>query len=504
MSTLKKPAPDTYDDSESPSCQRCRVQLTPHKSLTDLKPAQLSLLNSSLQLSADSKKRHQQRIPSSSSSISSSRQNSLSDSSNKNGEPKSEPENKSESQNKSGISGVPWGLSHLPQEAKIQLLRRGGVVGSFVAVPDTQFVEAERLQGQNGNAVKKTKSVTSGGSFTLPKTSPDTFFEIISSKTDIDYPVCSECAEMLSTRLQQKYEDECRERDAYIAFVNNLKAEANPSEEEIEQVQKEIEELELENSKALQELKDAEKRQEELELELKELEKQFDDLKENEDKYFEKRNEFQLEIEELESEKDRTGSMLEQEIKTLGKLQTVNVYNDVFCIGFDGNFGTINGLRLGRLKEPFVEWSEINAAWGQSLLCLATIINKLDYKVRGYKLRPQGSMSIIEKLDIDHRSGEVTKRTSFELYSSGDYRYERILHYKKVDDAMVAFLTVLKQVCDFAQSRQPNFRVPHHINNDKIGEYSIRLSINSSNDAWTRACKYVLRNLKHLLAFLTV
>lgn len=34
---------------------------------------------------------------------------------------------------------------------------------------------------------------------------------------------------------------------------------------------------------------------------------------------------------------------------TLEKLERTNVYNDAFCIGHDGVFGTINGLRLGRV-----------------------------------------------------------------------------------------------------------------------------------------------------------
>ena len=36
---------------------------------------------------------------------------------------------------------------------------------------------------------------------------------------------------------------------------------------------------------------------------------------------------------------------------TLEKLERTNVYNDAFCIGHDGVFGTINGLRLGRVAN---------------------------------------------------------------------------------------------------------------------------------------------------------
>lgn len=38
----------------------------------------------------------------------------------------------------------------------------------------------------------------------------------------------------------------------------------------------------------------------------------------------------------------------------LDKLERTNVYNDAFCIGHDGVFGTINGLRLGRVSGVHV------------------------------------------------------------------------------------------------------------------------------------------------------
>lgn len=41
---------------------------------------------------------------------------------------------------------------------------------------------------------------------------------------------------------------------------------------------------------------------------------------------------------------------------------------------------------LGHLSAdiPQVEWAEINAAWGQTLLLLHTIARKLDYKFEKY------------------------------------------------------------------------------------------------------------------------
>ncbi len=54
-------------------------------------------------------------------------------------------------------------------------------------------------------------------------------------------------------------------------------------------------------------------------------------------------------------------------------LKRTNVYSDVFKIWFDGPFGTISGLRLGRTSSQEVSWDEINAAWGQAVLLLNTM-----------------------------------------------------------------------------------------------------------------------------------
>ncbi|KAF9593463.1 hypothetical protein IFM89_023280 [Coptis chinensis] len=54
-------------------------------------------------------------------------------------------------------------------------------------------------------------------------------------------------------------------------------------------------------------------------------------------------------------------------------LKRTNVLNDAFPIYHDGEFGTINNFRLGRLPKILVEWDEINAAWGQACLLLHTM-----------------------------------------------------------------------------------------------------------------------------------
>ena len=64
---------------------------------------------------------------------------------------------------------------------------------------------------------------------------------------------------------------------------------------------------------------------------------------------------------------------MEHSAAHLKRLQQTNVYHDVFRIWHDGAFGTIGGFRLGRTAETPVEWDEINAAWGQTVLLLKTM-----------------------------------------------------------------------------------------------------------------------------------
>jgi beclin len=219
----------------------------------------------------------------------------------------------------------------------------------------------------------------------------------------------------------------------------------------------------------------------------------------------------------------------------LEKLQRTNVFNDTFCIGHDGLFATINGLRLGRLPGQNVEWAEINAAWGQTLLLLATVAERLGYTFKGYRLRPLGSTSRIEKIEYPQQAppqnnagGDARTRapeakiTLLDLFSSGDTALGRVFNHRKFDTGMVAFLECLSQLGDHVEqaaagrdqpssnttTRSPSktkptkSALPYPIQGDKIGDMPIKLGVGFSQDEnFTKACKYVLTCCKYLLAY---
>ncbi|KAL4786663.1 autophagy protein Apg6-domain-containing protein [Aspergillus varians] len=408
---------------------------------------------------------------------------------------------------------------------------------SFVMLTESQLGPPHAASGVNGvspsSKGKRASNVQNddlgpdNGSFADQVERTNRLFEIISSRSDIDHPVCTECTEMLVEGLQQRLVEATKERDAYIAFLRNLNASV-PTQEEIEAAEKSLNDtLEAEEA-AFAELVALEKEKEGLDEEIAQLEEESRQLDSEEENFWRDRNAFSLVLADFQNERDALNMKYDHDSRQLERLQRTNVYNDAFCIGHDGYFGTINSLRLGRLANPSVEWPEINAAWGQTALLLATIAEKLNFQFQGYRLKPMGSMSKIDKIEYPRSSpaqstvdggnailSAAPKITSLDLFSSGDLPLHIPWLHRRFDAGMVAFLDCLRQLGEFVEktptpvrpSRRdqvgtvvPGLKLPYTIKRDKIGDASIKLGFNQNDETWTRACKYTLTCCKFLLA----
>ncbi|KAG6887702.1 hypothetical protein C0995_013402 [Termitomyces sp. Mi166 len=319
---------------------------------------------------------------------------------------------------------------------------------------------------------------------------------LLSSRTDIDHPLCAECTQILLHNLQRQLDETKRERDGYIAFEKEVRKEREkegqgPSKEEIE---KKIEKLKQEERLAIEQLKEAQRERQQLDEELRQLQLDEKALEVEEAEFWRAHNDHLLTAEQQTAQLASLRAAYAADMSTLEKLERTNVYNDAFCIGHDGVFGTINGLRLGRVPGVPVEWAEINAAWGQTLLLLYTIARKLDYTFEHYRVVPMGSFSRIEKTTGD--------KTTYELYGSGDLHFGRLLHNRRFDLAMVAFLDCLKHLIDHVKSQDPSVEFPHQILKDRIGDVSVKLQFNQE-EAWTRSLRHVLLALKICLKWTT-
>jgi beclin 1 len=203
----------------------------------------------------------------------------------------------------------------------------------------------------------------------------------------------------------------------------------------------------------------------------------------------------------------------------LDRLKQTNAFNAAFHLWHMGHFGTINGLRMGRLPSVPVDWAEINAAWGQVTILLSALARKVNLVFQRYKLVPFGSQSSIE---------DLVENKVFPLYGSGGFRF---LWDAKFDSGMCSFLDCLQQFQQKVEGAKQseddtgrlNFQFPYRfvktvtiLLNDALiimvflyfrmerGRiedratrqwYSIKIQFNSE-EQWTKALKFMLTNLK--------
>ncbi|XP_043723813.1 beclin-1-like protein [Telopea speciosissima] len=316
-------------------------------------------------------------------------------------------------------------------------------------------------------------------------------FEIATTQTQVEQPLCLECMRVLSDKLDKEVEDVNRDIKAYEACLQRLEGEARDvlSEADFLREKLKVEEEERRLEAAIEE---TEKQCAEVNAELNDLELKSKRFTELEERYWHEFNNFQFQLTSHQEERDSILAKIEVSLAHLELLKRTNVLNDAFPIWHDGEFGTINNFRLGRLPKILVEWDEINAAWGQACLLLHTMAQyfrpKFPYRI---KILPMGSYPRI--MDSNNNTYELFGPVN--LFWSTRY-----------DKAMTLFLTCLKDFAEFAYSKdQENnippekcFKLPYKIENDRVENYTITQSFNKQEN-WTKALKYTLCNLKWAL-----
>ena len=340
-------------------------------------------------------------------------------------------------------------------------------------------------------------------------------FEILSARSDIDHPVCVDCTEVLVEEMQKRLDAVTRERDAYVGFLKETQANA-PTDEELKAQEESLSKAQRAEADARQQLRQLEEEKAALDAELAELEDESQQLDIQEEAFWRERNAFASRLADFQNERDSINSKFDHDSRQLEKLQRSNVYNDTFCISHDGTFATINGLRLGRLSTKPVDWPEINGAWGHALLLLVTVAEKLGYRFEGYEPQPMGSTSRIVRFDpVSPASSRLgsggnrsappppPKRHVLELFSSGDMPLGLTFMHRKFDNAMTAFLELVRQLGAYVHQQTlaggNPLSLPYRIEGDRIGEVSIKLGI-AQDAGWTKACRLTVTCCKFLLA----
>eukprot|EP00276_Gloeochaete_wittrockiana_P000025 CAMPEP_0184671314 /NCGR_PEP_ID=MMETSP0308-20130426/85423_1 /TAXON_ID=38269 /ORGANISM="Gloeochaete witrockiana, Strain SAG 46.84" /LENGTH=374 /DNA_ID=CAMNT_0027118411 /DNA_START=353 /DNA_END=1477 /DNA_ORIENTATION=+ len=322
-------------------------------------------------------------------------------------------------------------------------------------------------------------------------------FDFASEETSIDHPLCQDCSDLLCGELDRQVQEASMLKETYNKALSALKAQAaDPSN--VEHVLLSDEEFEEELRKALKEENDlkaqvaeAEAERSQVQKEIQTLQGELAQLDTEEERYWTEVNGLQWNVRCHLEERDWLERSMTRATEQLDRLKRTNVYNDLFFIWHDGHFGTINGLRLGRLPTIPVDWSEINAAWGHATLLLQVLGKRCQFQFHPYRPVPCGS----------HSKMVDTKNKSYDLFYTEDVSLRKFIGgYSAYNEAMTCFLKALKQLAEYAQAHDRRLKLPYTVEEDKINGHSIRLSAREE-ESWSKALKYMLTHLKWLISF---
>lgn len=310
-------------------------------------------------------------------------------------------------------------------------------------------------------------------------------FEVAADKCQFDHPMCTECLEGIVKELQGKLKESQTDLDVYKKHLAKIQ-ETQPGTK--------TEETDDEEEKALQaKLEKIKAEREALKKESEWLDRESRQLDIFEERFWEDYQDFELEMEDVNKECGALQQRIRVTHERLQRMKRTNVLADAFHISYDGHFGTINGFRLGRLPVQPVDWMETNAGLGQVVLLLKILAGKMKHEFKKFKPMPMGSFSKIGKMDGNNV-------TVLELSGSNDLTLGRLFWYRKFDAAMEALLTCIAELGDCASSQDPKFKLTYAIDKDKINGFTIKLQFNQELK-WTKGLKYMLTDLKLLLAW---
>lgn len=180
-------------------------------------------------------------------------------------------------------------------------------------------------------------------------------------------------------------------------------------------------------------------------------------------------------------------SLTTQYRTTLSKLQHITIFNDAFFIWHDGQYGTINGLRLGCVNGQPVDWMQVNAAMGYVALLLAAVCSQTGCKFSEFRIVPQGSFSKVTK--------HGDERKTHELFFDN-----RMFAMSRFNQGLRCLAQCMQELAAFVMEKEPSIRLPYVVADFKVHGIPI---VFDKEMQWTRAMKYLLTNLKWVLSWAT-
>ncbi|CAD5219520.1 unnamed protein product [Bursaphelenchus okinawaensis] len=320
---------------------------------------------------------------------------------------------------------------------------------------------------------------------------------IANSSGPLDVPICKVCCNSISEDLEKQLTEMDKEYLEHKNVYESLLEQKESSKVDEQTVRRQLEDLSREESELMEELNGLLKSEVDLTKELKDKQDEQKKMIEKDEELYRKLRDNHRTLSEQSAEKRSLKTQIAYAEEQLNKLTKTNVLDMAFFIWKDGEYGTINGLRLGRLPADNVDWHEINAAFGQAAMLMVVMCRHVNLKLENYEIVPFGSHSIIR-----HFKGNKTEE--YQLYGSGSWRPFGL---STLDHGIVALVDCFCQLENKLKEKFPKAEriLPYRMVKDKIidqeSQYLVKMQLNSE-ERWTKAMKCLLLNMKRVVGIL--
>ncbi|ETM34874.1 hypothetical protein, variant 1 [Phytophthora nicotianae] len=302
-------------------------------------------------------------------------------------------------------------------------------------------------------------------------------------------PVCKECMDGMVTMIDGQAERARYEKRCFTGFLHNTTSSTAHSED-IEHIDDKIRFYENELNALEESLKLMESEREAIAQQQEAMNEEEKALIYEEAGLWDQFNGLQLQESVFQEIRDAGTAQIDTMERKVASAKHLNILTDMFIIGYDGAFGTINQFRMGQSASLALEWNEINAAFGECALLLQTLANMVGLEFSDFKIVPLGSFSKIIRTS--------NLRMEYCLHGSDQQNFSES-HFNL---GLGAWITCLGQLMAFVRARDPSIRLPYKVAKHSIGGYSI-LFLKNKHKEWTKALKYALTNLKWLLTWVS-
>ena len=237
--------------------------------------------------------------------------------------------------------------------------------------------------------------------------------------------------------------------------LNKLKAEVEKDELELNSLLNELEKMENEETKFCSEFRD-------LEIKL----------------YFEEINEM------------KNSELINNYKNKINRINTNNIFSELFQISFCEKFGTINGCKF---CDPYISnnYDSINGGWGYIILLTKLLSIKYMFESSKYDLVPEGNFS------------KISNKIGIGEYEIGISDMNRTMD--KFNKAMEVYLEYLNEFLNYlikeGKIEKKGKDVCPIIEGNKINEKCIQIEEGKDKvlDNWYQCMKYLLTILKFLI-----